>query len=261
MTAALLPIALPGEREGFVSKDMLPVPDSLPRQHGPPGMLVYNSEYGERVLCAVCGNFYRHLGQHVRAHGLSARAYKVLVGLRQGDGLTALDVKARRVAIGHRLPPLAPYAVEASRKAVAARKRVTPSKRKTVAFQNGRHQCDNQIRHQIHALTLELGYAPSLKEIQTHLKLHPSYVRSIYSGCGHKGRPHVPLQKFSDARITALAGLRLCVTVMARVLQVSRGAVRRRLRRLGIPYARCANSRWSGHYCAVKELSLLGRWG
>jgi hypothetical protein len=46
------------------------------------------------VFCHLCGRGFRHLGAHVRAHGLSAAAYRELVGLRARIPLTAADVSA-----------------------------------------------------------------------------------------------------------------------------------------------------------------------
>jgi hypothetical protein len=49
---------------------------------------------GDRLTCHLCGGGYRSLGQHaVRAHGLSADAYRATFGLRQSTGLVAPSLR------------------------------------------------------------------------------------------------------------------------------------------------------------------------
>lgn len=53
-----------------------------------------------KLLCAFCGKTYDGLGRHVRMHGLTARSYKIEVGLLQKSALTSERLRITGIARG-----------------------------------------------------------------------------------------------------------------------------------------------------------------
>ena len=61
--------------------------------HAPPGVLVRDPDTGV-ACCHFCGGWFRGLGSHVRAHGLTGAQYREAVGLSKTRPLAAPDVSA-----------------------------------------------------------------------------------------------------------------------------------------------------------------------
>ena len=59
--------------------------------HAPPGDLTVDDATG-RLCCHLCGRWFVSLGSHVRAHGYTARSYRVAMGLCAGEPLTAAEL-------------------------------------------------------------------------------------------------------------------------------------------------------------------------
>lgn len=75
------------ERAG---RELTPPEVGSPSGHGRYGLLDVD---GGRVLCHECGGWYRSVGSHVtRAHGITAREYKITHGLPLGTALVAPDL-------------------------------------------------------------------------------------------------------------------------------------------------------------------------
>lgn len=92
----------------FTVLDGVPYPPGVPRTnallpelgawdgpvHGKLGVLVAD---GDRLTCHACGELFRGLGYHaVRAHQLTADAYRAVFGLRASTSLIGPALKARR---------------------------------------------------------------------------------------------------------------------------------------------------------------------
>ncbi|RAY16838.1 hypothetical protein DPM19_01340 [Actinomadura craniellae] len=73
----------------------VPVPAGL---HAPYGRLV-RDEQSDLVLCHLCGRWFRALGSHVKAHGLSADEYRAAFGLYQTRALASGEVSRARAEI------------------------------------------------------------------------------------------------------------------------------------------------------------------
>lgn len=56
--------------------------------HAPPGQVVRDRGTGD-VCCHVCGEFFRALGSHIRAHGYTAAQYRRAMGLSRAQPLTS----------------------------------------------------------------------------------------------------------------------------------------------------------------------------
>lgn len=56
--------------------------------HAPMGVLVRSPDQLQ-VCCHLCGRWFRHLGAHLRTHGVTASAYRELLGLLKTQPLTS----------------------------------------------------------------------------------------------------------------------------------------------------------------------------
>ena len=110
--------AIGGSRSDL-SHEHLWIADDGTGLHAPPGRLVRDPATGE-LCCHVCGEFFRSLGAHVRAHGYTADEYRRVMGLARTRALTssavsdAISLRQRRrfatssehrsaLAVGHEM--------------------------------------------------------------------------------------------------------------------------------------------------------------
>jgi hypothetical protein len=70
------------------------LPDGTPA-FAPIGVVVRD---GERVMCHLCGRWFRSVVAHLRSHGWDHRAYRAAFGLQRNEPLEGGDTRARRAA-------------------------------------------------------------------------------------------------------------------------------------------------------------------
>lgn len=91
------PVKTPSPSEGAATRPSGGAGGSAPRQVGDPdghGRYGVLDEDEEGLLCHECGWRGAHLGLHVyKAHGVTARAYRLEHGLRRSKGLVAAPVR------------------------------------------------------------------------------------------------------------------------------------------------------------------------
>lgn len=68
------------------------LPDGTPA-YAPVGVVVRD---GERVMCHLCGRWFRSVVAHLRSHGWDHLAYRTAFGLQRGEPLEGVDTRSRR---------------------------------------------------------------------------------------------------------------------------------------------------------------------
>ncbi|MEV5411300.1 MucR family transcriptional regulator [Thermopolyspora sp. NPDC052614] len=76
--------------------------------HAPVGQLV-RDEVADRVLCHICGRWFRALGSHVRVHGLTADDYRAAFGLFATKALSSYEYSSARSATQRRVYQSSPH--------------------------------------------------------------------------------------------------------------------------------------------------------
>jgi hypothetical protein len=70
------------------------LPDGTPC-HAPVGTVVRD---GHRVMCHLCGGWFRSVVAHLRSHGWDHITYREVFGLERGEPLEGTDTRARRAS-------------------------------------------------------------------------------------------------------------------------------------------------------------------
>ncbi|TDV48043.1 MucR family transcriptional regulator [Actinophytocola oryzae] len=175
------PVALPRRRSRTVRAVAAVLPDGTP-SYGPIGRVVRD---GDRVLCHLCGRWFRSVVAHLRSHGWHHLAYREAFGLLrseplEGSNTRSLRAKAmteRRVhdpavragcELGRELVRSGALTRAAAR-AAAGRRQPEQRRRKTLAAlaaispqaraEGSRRRADSQLRETARAAAESLGFA------------------------------------------------------------------------------------------------------
>lgn len=125
------------------------------------GGLEEDEEKGLRCPVRGCGNYYQHLGTHLKVHGITARQFRKLLSIANNVPLaTGTICRVHRAAA----PKRGTTWKRALRNARRSPRSETKAAYRSVGFLNLRDKCNAQVAHKLLDLEHKLGRVPNAAE-------------------------------------------------------------------------------------------------
>src|SRR3990167_3333610 len=135
--------------------------------YGYQGVLLYD-DIADRLQCHTCGEWYRHLGAHIRAsHKIHADDYKIENGLLLRTALCVPGISEKRkdISLKFREQIMRGW-FKSNLKGLKHRHRVHA--RRTMMFKNKHGLCDAQMKARYLVVKNIIGHEPSGEELEKH---------------------------------------------------------------------------------------------